>query len=588
MIIACTPAVLSLASGPDPNAGRRYFRTQCALCHSAQEGDDGGAQGPSLDGVFTRQAASVSGFSYTSALKQAGLTWDAATLSRFLAAPSRVVPGSAMVVAVPRQKDRDNLIAYFHAVKDGTYRDPALRSPADDAPADPAPPSGSKPTTRRDWQNDRPGLVHRINLASLPAPYATPSVSSLPHVVDRPGDAKLALPPGFSINVFSTGPFNAPRVLKVAPNGDVFVSETQGGRISVMRPSADGTRAQSVTVFAQGLVLPFGLAFYPEGDHPRWLYVAENNRIVRYAYQVGDLTARSLPEVVVPEIAPVAGGGHYTRDIAFSQDGRRMFVSVGSVTNAAETMPRKSLGEARSWDAEHGLGTAWGPEENRADVLVFEAGSAARGEVFASGLRNCVGLSIEPVTGNLWCTTSERDMLGDDLVPDFSTRVREGAFYGWPWYYAGNHEDPRLAGQRPDLADKVTVPDVPYQSHSSPLTLTFYTATSGASAFPSQYLGDGFAVMHGSWNRSTRSGYKIVRVRMKEGVPTGAYEDFLVGFITPEGDAWGRPVGTAEAPDGSLLLSEDGHNLIYRISYAKPHRIRETRHRSRHMRLASR
>jgi glucose/arabinose dehydrogenase len=274
-----------------------------------------------------------------------------------------------------------------------------------------------------------------------------------------------------------------------------------------------------------------------------------------------------VPEVVVPQLSPTAGGGHFTRDIAFSLDGKRMFVSVGSSTNVAEDMPKKTPAEVKAWEAEHGLGAAWGPEANRADVLVFDVGSNKPGKVFASGIRNCVGLTVQPGTGDLWCTTNERDMLGDDLVPDYSTRVKEGGFYGWPWYYMGKNEDPRLKGERPDLAGKAIVPDVPYQAHSASLNLVFYTQTTGASAFPKEYLGDGFAVMHGSWNRAFRTGHKVVRVLMKNGVPTGEYEDFMVGMIADDGNAWGRPVGATVAKDGSLLISDDGANLVYRISY---------------------
>jgi glucose/arabinose dehydrogenase len=251
-----------------------------------------------------------------------------------------------------------------------------------------------------------------------------------------------------------------------------------------------------------------------------------------------------------------------------------MFVSVGSATNVGDTMEKKSPEEAKAWQADHALGAAWGAEENRADVLVYEVGSDALGKVFASGIRNCVGLTVQPVTGDLWCTTNERDLLGDNLVPDYSTRVPEGSFFGWPWYYMGDHEDPRQKGARPDLKGKVSKPDVPYTSHSAALNLVFYTATSGASAFPSQYVGDGFAAFHGSWNRSFRTGHKIVRVRMKNGVPTGEYDDFLVGFIAGNGDAWGRPVGLVVAADGSLLLSDDGADLVYRISY--PHGAAKT------------
>jgi glucose/arabinose dehydrogenase/cytochrome c2 len=559
---------LNPAAAADASAGKQFFRTQCALCHSAEPGDNGGAQGPNLFGVFTRHAATAQGFGYTQALRDSNLTWDAATLDRFLTAPTSVVPGSAMVIPVPKPEDRDNVIAYFQAVKEGTFKQAPPRGFGGPPPGFPPPPKGP-PQGTADWKLDRPGLVHKVELAKLPPPFDTPSAVNFPRLIDKPADAKLQLPPGFTIDVFATG-LNGPRELKVAPNGDIFVSETQAGRISVMRPSEDGTKAARVTPFAQGLVLPNGLAFYPAGDHPQWLYVAENNRVVRYPYHVGDQTATGLPEVIVPELAPV-GGGHFTRDIAFSLDGKRMFVSVGSGSNVADTMPKKTAADIKSWEAEHGLGATWGPEENRADVLVFQVGSTAPGKVFASGIRNCVGLTVQPATGDLWCTTNERDMLGDNLVPDYSTRLKEGAFYGWPWYYMGDHEDPRLKGDRPDLAGKTSPPDVPFQAHSASLALIFYTATSGASVFPKKYVGDGFAVFHGSWNRTFRTGHKIVRVKMKNGVPTGEYEDFLVGFIAPDGNAWARPASAAVAADGSLLLSEDGHNLIYRISYSSKH-----------------
>jgi glucose/arabinose dehydrogenase len=410
--------------------------------------------------------------------------------------------------------------------------------------------------------------VHQIDVAKLPAPFDTGSVANFPKFIDKPADAKLSLPPGFKIDVYAKG-LQGPRAMRVAPNGDIFLSEPQAGKVVVMRPSADGTTAASVETFAQGLVLPFGIQFYPSGSQPKWLYVAETNRLVRYPYKVGDVKASGVPEVVVPELSPVAGGGHFTRDVAFSLNGKRMFVSIGSQSNVAEDMPKKTPEEVKAWEAAHGLGAAWGPEENRADVMVYDVGSNKPGKVFASGIRNCVGLTVQPKTGDLWCTTNERDLLGDDLVPDYSTRVKEGAYYGWPWYYMGKYEDPRLKGDRPDLAGKATVPDVPYQAHSAALNLTFYTATSGKSAFPKEYVGEGFAVFHGSWNRAFRTGHKVVRVKMKNGVPTGEYEDFLVGFIADDGNAWGRPVGVTVAHDGALLLSDDGANVVYRISYSK-------------------
>ncbi|HEV7715551.1 MAG TPA: PQQ-dependent sugar dehydrogenase, partial [Steroidobacteraceae bacterium] len=555
------------AAAADANAGKLVFRAQCALCHSAEPDDNGGAQGPSLNGVFGRPAASDERFGYTKALKDSHLTWDGATLDRFLTSPTTVVPGSAMVIPVPKTDDRQNVIAYFQAVKEGTFK-PAAPRGGPPAGFRPPPNTGAPPKGSADWKNDKPGRVHRIEVAKLPPPFDTGSVANFPKFIDKPADAKLSLPPGFKIDVYAKG-LQGPRAMRVAPNGDVFLSEPQAGKVVVMRPSADGTTAATVETFAQGLVLPFGIQFYPSGSQPKWLYVGETNRLVRYPYKVGDLKASGVPEVVVPELSPVAGGGHFTRDVAFSLDGKRMFVSIGSQSNVAEDMPKKSIAEAKAWEATHGLGAAWGPEENRAAVMVYEVGANEPGKVFASGIRNCVGLTVQPKSGDLWCTTNERDMLGDDLVPDYSTRVKEGAYYGWPWYYMGKHEDPRLKGDRPDLAGKATVPDVPYQAHSAALNLTFYTATSGKSAFPAEYVGEGFAVFHGSWNRAFRTGHKVVRVKMKNGVPTGEYEDFLVGFIADDGNAWGRPVGVTVASDGALLLSDDGANVVYRISYSK-------------------
>jgi glucose/arabinose dehydrogenase/cytochrome c2 len=554
------------AFGADANAGKTFFRAQCALCHSAEPNDNGGAQGPSLNGVLGRHAASGADFSYTPAMKSSNLTWDAATLDRFLASPTTVVPGSAMVIPVPKKDDRDNILAYFTALKEGTFKDappprfgppPGLRA---NAPAGP-------PKGEADWKKDAPGRVHKVDVTKLPAPFDTPSAANFPKFVDKPAGAKLSLPPGFKVDVFASG-LTGPRAMRVAPNGDIFLTESQSGRVKVLRPSKDGATATTVETFAQGLLQPFGIQFYPVGAQPQWVYVAETNRIVRYAYKVGDTKASGIPEVVVPELSPV-GGGHFTRDIAFSLDGKRMFVSVGSQSNVAEDMPKKSAAEVKAWEKERGLGATWGNEENRADVLVFEVGANKPGKVFATGIRNCVGLTIQPKSGDLWCTTNERDLLGDDLVPDYSTRVKEGGYYGWPWYYMGKYEDPRLKGDRPDLAGKATVPDVPYTAHSAALNLQFYTATSGASAFPKEYVGEGFAVLHGSWNRAFRTGHKVVRVRMKNGVPTGEYQDFMVGFITDDGNAWGRPVGATVAQDGSLLISDDGSNVVYRISYAQ-------------------
>ena len=320
-------------------------------------------------------------------------------------------------------------------------------------------------------------------------------------------------------------------------------------------------------MFADGLRQPFGITFYPDAKNAQWVYVAETHRIVRYAYKAGDRKTSKAAEVVVADFP--AGGGHFTRDVVFSPDGKRMFVSVGSASNVAEDMSRKTPEQIKAWEAEHGLGAAWDRETNRAAVLVYEVGSNQPGKIFATGIRNCVSLAIQPKTNDLWCTTNERDLLGDDLVPDYSTRVKEGGYYGWPWYYMGRYEEPRLKGHRPDLAGKAIVPDVPLQAHSAADNLVFYTATSGNSAFPQEYVGDAFIVLHGSWNRAFRTGHKIVRARLEDGVPTGEYVDFLTGFILDDGNAWARPVAAAVLNDGSLLMSEDGNDFVYRISYSR-------------------
>jgi glucose/arabinose dehydrogenase/cytochrome c2 len=540
--------------GADAAAGKTLFRQRCAICHSAEPDDGGGAQGPSLVGVFGRPAAATA-FSYSHALRASHLTWDGPTLDRFLASPTTAVPGTTMVTAVPQDADRANLIEYFLGIS-------GLRAPSSNTIGDV--PAASVQSAN--WRLDAPGQRHRIDAAALPAPFASPSSTNRSFVVPRPAGAELRLPQGFAIETFFTG-LGGPRRMLLAPNGDIFVTEIYAGRVAVLHPSPDGSHVARQDVYASGLKQPFGLAFYP-ALHPQWLYVAETNRVVRYRYEGGDVHARDRPQVVIPELP--SGVGHFTRDIAFSADGQRLFVSVGSGSNVAETMSKKSPQEIQAWEALHGLGAAWDQETDRATVLVFDAAAPASPVIYAAGIRNCVGLTVQPANGSLWCTTNERDALGDDLVPDYSTRVARGAFYGWPWYYIGSHEDPRLKGDRPDLAGKVAVPDVLYQAHSAALGMTFYAAAAGKSAFPQSYVGDAFVALHGSWNRSLRTGYKLVRVRMKNGEPTGEYEDFLTGFIVNDTSVWGRPVATVQLADGSLLLSEDGNNVIYRISYAKP------------------
>jgi glucose/arabinose dehydrogenase len=409
-----------------------------------------------------------------------------------------------------------------------------------------------------DWHDDAPGVVRHIAPDAMPPPFATRSAARGPSVVERPAGATLHVPPGFVVDEFASG-LDRPRTLRVAPNGDVFLAESGAGRIRVFRAPDGATRPAVAGVFADSVSQPFGIAFWPPGPDPHFVYIAETARVVRFPYRSGDLHARG-PAQVVAQLPDT--GGHWTRDVVFSPDGQRMFVSVGSDSNAGTEMAPKDQAEARAWDAAHGLGAAWGDEQDRADVLAFEP-EGQGGHVFAAGLRNCVAEAIAPAGGALWCAVNERDGLGDNLPPDYVTSVREGAFYGWPWYYIGDHPDPRWHGARPDLAGRVAVPDVLIQPHSAPLGIAFYTAAQ----FPPGYRGDAFVTLHGSWNRAMRTGYKVVRLRFSEGKPTGAYEDFLTGFVVSDQAVWGRPVGVAVAHDGALLVSEDGNGTLWRVSF---------------------
>jgi glucose/arabinose dehydrogenase len=395
-----------------------------------------------------------------------------------------------------------------------------------------------------DWTTDAPGVRRRITVSDLPEPYTSKSVDNGPSLVKRPPGAQPRVPAGFRVEEFATDLDN-PRLIRTAPNGDLFVAESSPGRLRVLRAKEGAAKAERNEIFASGLDRPFGIAFHPPGANPRWVYVGETGAVVRFPYQSGDLKSRGPREVVVPDIPSggrLRGGGHWTRDVAFSNDGKKMFVSVGS---------RSNVQEDASTD-----------ESRRADILEFDP-DGGHFRIHASGIRNAVGIAVQPGTGVLWASVNERDGLGDDLVPDYITRIQDGGFYGWPWFYPGPRQDPRHRGAHPELREKVLTPDVLLQSHSASLGLAFYTAH----MFPAEYRGDAFAAEHGSWNRAKRTGYKVIRIPLRDGKPTGEYEDFMTGFVTPDGQVWGRPVGVAVAADGSLFVSDDGGDLIWKVSF---------------------
>ena len=438
-----------------------------------------------------------------------------------------------------------------------------------------------------DWNQQTPGVRHKITLADLPEPKPDEAVNNTAHVIMRPEGAWPKAPAGFKVTLYaggdakpmqradnvehmrlSGGTFTEPRLIRTAPNGDLFLADSGAGNIMVLRGMKADGKAEVIEKYATGLDHPFGIAFYPAND-PKWLYIGNATTVVRFAYHTGDLKATAAPETIVPDVpgyAQLTGGGHWTRDVIF-RDGK-LLISVGSGSNVddADTHPK---------------------EFHRADVLEYTPEGKFL-EVYATGIRNCVGEAVNPVTNSLWCSTNERDNLGNHLVPDYVTSVPEHSFFGWPWYYMGGHRDPRLqdpcaAGtgpnpqlpkpltdseaqncKREDISKRVKTPDVLVQPHMASLEMLFYP-TSGN--FPATFHGYAFAAEHGSWNRKNRAGYEVVAIPMHDGHATGEYDDFLTGFVTADGQVWGRPVGVTVGKDGSLFVTDDGTRSVWHVTY---------------------
>lgn len=378
-----------------------------------------------------------------------------------------------------------------------------------------------------------------LELADLPAPYHTGSARKGAQVVAVPSDPVLRVPTGFGVNVFAEG-LDAARWLARTPDGDVLVAASRQGVLWLLQDTTGNGTANLIHRFADGsngLVQPFGMAF-AAGQ----LYVADPGTVRRFAWQAGQTALTGTGTAV----ATFPSSGHWTRSLALAPDGQHLYVGIGSASNVTpESAPRATV-QRMALDGS-GMTT------------------------FASGLRNPVGLDFHPTTGDLYTVVNERDALGDDLVPDYFTRIQEGAFFGWPYAYLhpDNLDPRRLSGsqsENPTLAAQTVTPDVLIQSHSAPLGLAFYDGT----AFPERYRNGAFVAFHGSWNREHGTGYQVAFVPFDAtGRPSGGYEDFLTGFLLdPAGPTtWGRPVGLLILPDGSLLVADDAHGRIYRVFY---------------------
>ncbi|MCS7026081.1 MAG: PQQ-dependent sugar dehydrogenase [Bryobacteraceae bacterium] len=368
----------------------------------------------------------------------------------------------------------------------------------------------------------------------LPPPFHTPSANNRPRVIPRPNGAQLSLPSGFHIEEYASDGFERPRFMLAGPSGELLVTDSvANGKVHLLIDKNRDFRVDERKVLLSGLDRPYGLAWWKD-----YLYVAETTSVKRYKYDRANMTVEGGEEIFPMKDF---GKGHWTRSLLFDRKGEKLYIGVGSESNV-------SPGE---------------PERRAAINRVNPDGSGH--ELFATGVRNPIGMRWYPGTDTLWAAVQERDGLGDDLVPDYLTAIQPGGFYGWPYSYFGPNEDPRNKGLREDLVKKTIVPDVSLGAHVAVLDFIFYQGKQ----FPARYRGGAFLAFHGSWNRSERVGYSVHFVPFRKGKPAGPPEPFLTGWMLDpkKQEVWGRPVAVHELPDGSLLVSDDGGNKIWRVSY---------------------
>ncbi|HEY3937975.1 MAG TPA: PQQ-dependent sugar dehydrogenase [Bryobacteraceae bacterium] len=499
------------STGNSAENGKPLYERHCASCHGAT--GQGSGNIPSLTTAAVKSASPGELFWFISK-----------------GDPSDGMPSWEQLP----EKQRWQIVSYLKAFESLGAAAPEKAGVETSSEAAPPP---KPPFT--DYRFEKPEQIHKITLKDLPAPFDTPSASNGPTIVPRPQNAWPKTPAGFEVTRYATGLDN-PRRMRRAPDGDLFVAEVETGKIEIFRGIDRAGHPQRTAVFANGLDRPFGMNFYPPGPHPHWVYVATTKALVRFPYRNGDLQARGPSE----HIMDFPDSGHNNRDVLFEPGGHKMLVTVPSSSNAddADSNPL---------------------EKNRANILECNPdGSDVK--IYAYGIRNPSFMASDPKTQNLWITVNERDGLGDNLVPDYITHVQRGGFYGWPWWYMGGHQDPRHVGKHPELKDKVITPDVLLQPHNASVGISFYDGKQ----FPPAFRGDIFAAEHGSWNKSVRAGYEVIRIPLHQtGNATGEYEDFLTGFVIDNKRVWGRPAGVATGSDGSLFVTDDASGSIWRVKY---------------------
>jgi len=391
-----------------------------------------------------------------------------------------------------------------------------------------------------DYTQEQPGICRTLHSSDLPAPFVTGSATNYSTQVARQNGQLPIVPPGFKVTLYASGFANA-RYLLAAANGDIFLAQQNGSPIVVLRGVNANGAVVSQTNYTSGLDSPYGMAFYPSAAAPQYLYVANTTTLQRFPYTLGDTTASAAPATLATDLP--GGGNHVTRSLVFTNEATpRLLIGVGSANNYTNTDTDPS-------------------EFHRADILAYSVSGVFQ-SIFASGTRNPVGLTLDSF-GKVWISVNERDGLGDNVPADYVTHVTENAFYGWPWYYNGPNAEPRLPNDHPELAAQTVVGDTLLQPHFAPLQIAFYTGQQ----FPTPYRGDLFVTSHGSWNKAVRGGYELLRVRMANGVATGTYEDFMTGFVNPDGTVWGRPAGVCIGADGAIYVADDTSNTIWRITY---------------------